>query len=112
MKASVRAEAIRGDYESICAIAPKLHGIATPEEFQWASMIVCSRNFGLLINGHRTLALIPHADMLNHYRPRETKWTFGEDTQCFTITSLQTIGRGAQVYDSYGQKCNHPFLLN
>mmetsp|Transcript_28577 Transcript_28577/g.60949 ORF Transcript_28577/g.60949 Transcript_28577/m.60949 type:complete len:733 (-) Transcript_28577:100-2298(-) len=109
---SDRAEAIRDDYESICGIAPELFTIATLEEFQWARMIVCSRNFGLLINGHRTSALVPHADMLNHYRPRETKWTFCEDTQCFTITSLQTIGRGAQVYDSYGQKCNHRFLLN
>jgi histone-lysine N-methyltransferase SETD3 len=50
--------------------------------------------------------------MLNHYRPQETKWTFDDDKQAFTITSLQTISRGAQVYDSYGQKCNHRFLLN
>lgn len=107
-----RAEAIREDYESIRAVAPELAHVATLEEFQWARMIVCSRNFGLLVNGHRTSALVPHADMLNHYRPRETKWTFCEETQCFTITSLQGIGRGSQVYDSYGQKCNHRFLLN
>jgi histone-lysine N-methyltransferase SETD3 len=25
---------------------------------------------------------------------------------------LQSIPAGAQVYDSYGQKCNHRFLLN
>jgi Rubisco LSMT substrate-binding len=49
---------------------------------------------------------------LNHYRPRETKWTFDEDLQAFTITSLQHICPGSQVYDSYGQKCNHRFLLN
>ncbi len=30
------------------------------------------------------------------------RWTF----------SLQSIPAGAQVYDSYGQKCNHRFLLN
>ena len=107
-----RAEAIREDYESIVGIAPEFAAIATLEEFQWARMIVCSRNFGLLVNGHRTSALVPHADMLNHFRPRETKWTFCEETQCFTITTLQSIGRGAQVYDSYGQKCNHRFLLN
>ena len=28
------------------------------------------------------------------------------------IYRLQTIQAGAQVYDSYGQKCNHRFLLN
>ena len=27
-------------------------------------------------------------------------------------SSLQSIPAGAQVYDSYGQKCNHRFLLN
>ena len=107
-----RAEAIREDYESIVGIAPEFAAIATLKEFQWARMIVCSRNFGLLVNGHRTSALVPHADMLNHFRPRETKWTFCEETQCFTITTLQSIGRWAQVYDSYGQKCNHRFLLN
>jgi len=50
--------------------------------------------------------------MLNHFRPRETKWTFDEDRQAFTITTLQPIPAGSQVYDSYGQKCNHRFLLN
>lgn len=28
------------------------------------------------------------------------------------VCSLQPIQAGAQVYDSYGQKCNHRFLLN
>jgi len=64
------------------------------------------------MDGHRTSAMVPHADMLNHYRPRETKWTFDEERQAFTITTLQSIPAGAQVYDSYGQKCNHRFLLN
>lgn len=107
-----RSDAIREDYERICSICPDFPSIASLDEFRWARMIVCSRNFGLLINGHRTSALVPHADMLNHHRPRETKWTFCEERQCFTITTLQSIGAGCQVYDSYGQKCNHRFLLN
>ena len=32
--------------------------------------------------------------------------------QGFTVVSLQPIRAGAQVYDSYGRKCNHRFLLN
>jgi len=107
-----RKRAIRDDYESICAIVPNFRTMATLDEFIWARMIVCSRNFGLLINGVRTSALVPHADMLNHYRPRETKWTYDEEIQAFTITTLQSIGPGMEVYDSYGQKCNHRFLLN
>ncbi|EEC45167.1 predicted protein [Phaeodactylum tricornutum CCAP 1055/1] len=107
-----RGQAIQDDYEAILEVAPSLGTLCTLDEFKWARMCVCSRNFGLQIDGHRTSALVPHADMLNHYRPRETKWTFDEVTQCFTITSLQSIQAGAQVYDSYGQKCNHRFLLN
>ncbi|KAL0585553.1 hypothetical protein ABG067_004694 [Albugo candida] len=75
-------------------------------------MIVCSRNFGLTIDGVKTAALVPFADMLNHYRPRETSWTFDQKLDGFTITSLESICSGAQVYDSYGKKCNHRFLLN
>ena len=107
-----RNHAIAEDYHSICAIAPQLKHICSLQEFKWARMCVCSRNFGLQIDGHRTSALVPHADMLNHYRPRETKWTFDEERNGFTITTLQPIAAGAQVYDSYGQKCNHRFLLN
>jgi protein-histidine N-methyltransferase len=75
-------------------------------------MCVCSRNFGLIVNGIRTAALVPYADMLNHFRPRETKWQFEDSRQGFTIITLNKISTGAQVYDSYGQKCNHRFLLN
>ena len=81
-----RNEAIAEDYYAICQIAP-LAKICTLSEFKWARMCVCSRNFGLQIDGHRTSALVPHADMLNHYRPRETKWTFDEERQAFTITT-------------------------
>ena len=107
-----RRSAIREDYNSICSVCPDFPQIASLRDFEWARMIVCSRNFGLLIDGTRTSALVPHADMLNHLRPRETKWTYCDETRCFTITTLQSIARGSQVYDSYGQKCNHRFLLN
>jgi histone-lysine N-methyltransferase SETD3 len=107
-----RNVAIEADYAAICSIAPQFTSIATVEEFKWARMCVCSRNFGLIINDVRTAALVPYADMLNHYRPRETKWQFEDSRQSFTIVALQGIYTGAQVYDSYGQKCNHRFLLN
>lgn len=83
-----RADAIREDYERICSISSDFSSIATLEEFRWARMIVCSRNFGLLINGHRTSALVPHADMLNHHRPRETKWTFCEESREVSVKAL------------------------
>lgn len=84
---SDRVDAITEDYDSICQVAPQFQDIATLEEFKWARMCVCSRNFGLQIDGHRTSALVPHADMLNHHRPRETKWCFDDDLKAFTITT-------------------------
>jgi histone-lysine N-methyltransferase SETD3 len=107
-----RNVAIEADYVAICEISPEFSSIATMQEFKWARMCVCSRNFGLVINGVQTAALVPYADMLNHFRPRETKWQFDDNLQGFTVVSLQKIGIGAQVYDSYGRKCNHRFLLN
>jgi len=107
-----RKLAIENDYISICAVYPEFANIATLEDFSWARMCVCSRNFGMTINGLRTAALVPYADMLNHYRPRETKWQYDDDRNGFTVISLQTISCGSPVYDSYGQKCNHRFLLN
>uniref|UniRef100_A0A7S3JSP0 Rubisco LSMT substrate-binding domain-containing protein n=1 Tax=Aureoumbra lagunensis TaxID=44058 RepID=A0A7S3JSP0_9STRA len=104
--------AIAKDYESICKIYSDFENIATLDEFRWARMCVCSRNFGIVIDGIRTSALVPYADMLNHLRPRETKWTFDNARSAFTITALQYIEKGDQIYDSYGQKCNHRFLLN
>lgn len=107
-----RNNAIESDYTAICSVYTPFRTICTLDEFKWARMCVCSRNFGLVVNGIQTAALVPYADMLNHYRPRETKWQFDDSLQAFTVVSLQEIHSGDQVYDSYGRKCNHRFLLN
>ena len=107
-----RKAAIRNDYAAICDVWPAFAEVASLDDFSWARMCVCSRNFGVVVDGLRTSAMVPHADMLNHYRPRETKWTYDNARGAFTITSIKVIRAGAQVYDSYGQKCNHRFLLN
>ena len=56
-----------------------------------------SRNFGVTIAGLKTDALVPYADMLNHYRPRETRWTFEADENNFSITSIKDLTMGQQV---------------
>lgn len=106
-----RKNSIAKDYHTICEIDPSFQRFSL-DRFKWARMLVCSRNFGLNIKGRKTAALVPLADMLNHYRPRETTWTFNQSRNSFTITTLDQISSGAQVYDSYGKKCNHRFLLN
>ena len=95
-----RNMAISQDYEAICSICPHFRAIATLEEFAWARMCVCSRNFGVQINGLRTAVLVPYADMLNHLRPRETKWQYEDSVGGFVVSSLQTISAGNQVFDS------------
>jgi hypothetical protein len=57
-----------------------------------------------VINRKKTDGLVPYADMLNHRRPRETKWTFDDVRYGFVITTLKDVGAGAQLYDSYGRK--------
>ena len=107
-----RRENIDADYQEILRTAEEFADIATLEEFKWARMMVASRNFGVTIGSQKTDALVPYADMLNHKRPRETRWTFDNAQESFTITSVGDIGIGAEVMDSYGKKCNSRFLLN
>lgn len=47
----------------------------------------------LEVNRVRTAALVPFADMLNHYRPRETKWTFDNARQVTATTTRAAPGR-------------------
>ena len=75
-------------------------------------MMVCSRIFGIEIEGIKTDGFVPYADMLNHKRPRQTSWTYTDDREGFIIEALEDIKRGDQIYDSYGKKCNTRFLLN
>ena len=82
----MRKNAIRGDYELMCAIDPSFKRFSL-DYFAWARMIVCSRNFGGVVNGIKTSAMVPIADMLNHLRPRETKWGFRENSKTFDISA-------------------------
>lgn len=75
-------------------------------------MITASRIFGINIDGVKTDAFVPYADMLNHKRPRETTWYYSDEKQGFVIEACEDISRGSPVYDSYGKKCNSRFFLN
>jgi hypothetical protein len=102
---------IAADYEAICRAAPEMASFSL-DEFSWGRMMVASRNFGIVVDGCRTDALVPYADMLNHLRPRQTRWAYDNRKRQFVITSLQGLHAGQQVFDSYGKKCNSRFLLN
>jgi len=55
--------------------------------------------------------MVPFSDMLNHYRPIETPWTFEDSKDAFTITSLSAMLPQQQVMDSCGKKFNSLFFL-
>ena len=76
-----RQASIEEDYDKICEVAPEFKRFSL-EFFMWARMIVSSRNFGGQVEeGVKTSGLVPYADMLNHLRPRQTRWTFDNDSQ-------------------------------
>jgi len=56
--------------------------------------------------------LVAMADMLNHKRPNETSWTFDDSRNAFTITTTKRLLKSAQIFDSYGRKCNSRFFVN
>eukprot|EP00475_Leptophrys_vorax_P032893 TRINITY_DN5128_c0_g1_i1.p1 TRINITY_DN5128_c0_g1~~TRINITY_DN5128_c0_g1_i1.p1 ORF type:complete len:614 (-),score=186.52 TRINITY_DN5128_c0_g1_i1:64-1905(-) len=112
-KMAARVESLQNEYNNICDFVPEFKDIATYEQFVWARHVVITRIFGMVIQDDiKTNGLVPMADMLNHKRPRETKWTFDKAVNGFTITSLKQLHQGDEVFDSYGRKCNHRFFVN
>jgi len=58
-------------------------------------MVVSSRIFGVLINGRKTDALVPIADMLNHKTPKLTSWHFCDEKRGFIVQNAnQEIPKG------------------
>ena len=74
--------------------------------------MVCSRIFGFNIDGVKAEGFVPYADMLNHKMPRQTSWNYSNARKGFIIQACESIKKGDQIYDSYGNKCNNRFLLN
>ncbi len=106
-----RKRNMRADYDECVRAVPAFRRFSL-DEFLEVRTAVGSRNFGIVVHGNKRTAMVPYADMLNHYRPRETSWTFEDAKDAFTITSLSALQPGQQVMDSYGKKCNAKFLLH
>ena len=106
-----RLESLRLEYESLCNAVPEFNRFSL-NDFIWARLVVITRIFGLVIDDIKTDGLVPMADMLNHRRPRETKWTYSQKKRGFLITALQNIPENSEIFDSYGRKCNSRFFVN
>lgn len=105
-----RVTDLRKDYETVRTTDPLFD--VPFMDFCWARTTVCSRIFGLVIDGVKTDAMVPFADMLNHRVPKHTSWNYSQQLEGFIIESVQDIEKGEEVFDSYGKKCNSRFLLN
>jgi len=106
-----RHTSITNEYNNLCKHVPSINEWSY-DDFVWARLVVITRIFGLVIDGVKTDGLVPMADMINHKRPRETRWTFDQFKSGFVVTALRNIACGEQIYDSYGKKCNSRFFVN
>jgi len=106
-----RKEELKAEYDNIVKYVPefgKFHYL----DFFWARVAVITRVFGFEVRGRKTEGLVAMADMLNHKRPNETSWTFDDSRNAFTITTTKILLKNAQIFDSYGRKCNSRFFVN
>lgn len=110
-KLESRRVTLREDYEHVCEIVPEMSRFSF-DRYIYAMGLVASRNFSVDIDGEKSIVMVPVADMLNHKRPRMTKWEYKQKNGNFVITALQSLTPGCEVFDSYGKKCNSRFLLN
>ena len=81
-------------------------------EYIWARTVVITRIYGVVIDGIKTQALVPFADMLNHDNNPDTHWFFDDVNKVFKILSKKKFSANVPIYDSYGKKCNSRFFVN
>jgi hypothetical protein len=81
-------------------------------EFQWARMAVLSRVFGIIIGTQKATCLVPIADMLNHSAKPSTRWTYNNKKKAFTLTVIEPVRQGGEVFDTYGAKPASDLLVN
>jgi len=110
-KIQERHNSLQVEYDNLVEHVPMFAEFSY-KDFVWARLVIITRIFGMVIDGIKTEGLVPMADMLNHKRPRETKWTYQQSRKGFVITTLNPIEKDCEVFDSYGRKCNSRFFVN
>jgi histone-lysine N-methyltransferase SETD3 len=80
-------------------------------DFVWASTVVRTRVFSILLYGERTDALVPVADMLDHSPLPRVSWRFDDDREAFVVTAGAGFAAGDAIHDSYGSKSNSRYLV-
>ena len=104
--------AVAADYATVTALAqeaaPLPDGWPLFESFDWAVAIVSSRAFQLSTSTGEIDALVPVMDMLNHARPRQTRYDVvqveGMASAALEVRTLRAAAGGAAVHITYGAK--------
>lgn len=104
--------AVAGDYATVTALAqdaaPLPDGWPHFESFDWAVAIVSSRAFQLSTSTGEIDALVPVMDMLNHARPRQTRYDVvqveGMASAALEVRTLRAAAGGTAVHITYGAK--------
>ena len=109
---TARKRMLTNEYQSLCNLSNIFGREISLYDWLWAWSIVGSRNFSINVDGISKSAMVPLADMLNHYRPAETKWGYNNAKKGFTMMTLKGIKPRAQLMDSYGRKSNRKYLLH
>eukprot|EP00457_Paulinella_chromatophora_P002866 gb/GEZN01002871.1/.p1 GENE.gb/GEZN01002871.1/~~gb/GEZN01002871.1/.p1 ORF type:complete len:559 (-),score=89.75 gb/GEZN01002871.1/:565-2241(-) len=106
-----RKFSLRREYDQLSQLCPefaRFHHL----EFVWGRLAVITRIFGFEVGAEKHDGLVPMADMLNHKRPHETTWSYDDVLGGFTIVTTRRLLKGAQIFDSYGRKCNSRYFVN
>ncbi len=101
---------IKTDYKTILAKIPEFENFSL-REFSEARMVASSRIFGIKINNKKTDCFAPLADMLNHRRPRKTKWYYSDQIKSFVIHAMNEIEKGEEVSLKNIELCYFRFLI-
>ena len=106
-----RSSGFQEDYMAICKVDASFTKY-TFIDFCKARLCVSSRVFGINIDNQETEALAPLADMINHSKDRNACWTYSNERAGFLIRAEVPIGKGEQIFDTYGTKSNSRYLLS
>ena len=107
-----RLQIIKITYDRLCKCVKDFEIQITFDTFLYLHSIVSSRVFCITVNGEKINALVPLGDMLNHSSNQNTKWSFENEINCFTIKATRPILENQSVYDTYGMSKTDSQFLN
>ncbi len=111
-KIAWRKQRYERDFQEAVKLVPEIGLLTTIEDFIWARVIVQSRIFGIHMEGTKTSAMVPLADMVNHEMESNTIWAYDDRKRGFTMVSKCPIFAGNPVLDSYGTRPHSGYFLD